>query len=352
MEQQGVPWKDEESSLTLAIVRDIPYWPKGLTPICSRNPSGPDWSFTLPRAITGDQLCKAIQEQSFIKNGDVKCAEGIKYDFRMGSHVLKAKFGRSMDMSRMSEEQKAEMVVAPGEVVFVLSEEVLDLPDNIMAQLMPKRKLSHDGILVLGGFCIDPLYKGKLLVGLYNFSSATFVLDPGRKLIAAVFFELQESERGVFKKPEAEVIDFPLDLVRLISSYQPIDITTLRDNIGSLEVQITNLRNEFTTDKEWKRDFQSKLERQGENIDKLLKGLEEEKENRLAAEKEEKETRLAAEKAINQEISNLKVGQGQAITQSATSTNLKVAIISIIITFILTVGITVLAVWLAIRGTG
>jgi deoxycytidine triphosphate deaminase len=334
-----MPETEGQYSLTSPIRQDIQYWPRGLTTIFGRNQSGPDWSFALPNAITGDRLCKAIEDQTFIKNGALKCAEGIKYDFRMGSHILKAKFGRSMDMSRMSEEQKAEMVVNPGEVVFVLTEEVLDLPDNIMAQLMPKRKLSHDGILVLGGFCVDPLYKGKLLVGLYNFSSATFVLDPGRKLIAAVFFELQESERGAFKKPETEVVDFPQDLVRLISSYQPIDITTLRDNIGSLEIQIGNLRNEITTDKEWKRDFQSKLERQGENIDKLLKGLEEEKDNRLAA-----------EKSISEQISNLKVGQGQAITQGATSHTLQVALISIVITFILTVGITILAVWLAIRG--
>jgi deoxycytidine triphosphate deaminase len=292
----------------------------------------------LAKAITGEQLIAAVTSQTFIKDGNPESAEGIKYDFHMGSRVLKAKYGRSMDIDKMPEAEKAEMVVEPGEVVFVLTQETLELPADIMAHLMPKRKLSHDGILVLGGFCVDPLYRGKLLVGLYNFSSSRFVLEPGRKLIAAVFYQLEDTEKGTFKKPEASVVDFPEELVRLIASYQPIDLKGLRDEIFNLENQISNLRTEITTDKEWKRDFQTKLERQAENIDKLLEGLEDEKENRIAA-----------EKAINEQLGDLKVGQGQAITQSKTSHTLLVAVISIIVTFLLTAGLTLFGVWLATR---
>lgn len=327
----------KKKTLTSLWTRDIQYLPRGLAAISGRIQSGPDWSFTL-LAITGEHLLRAVETQTFIKNGDANCAEGIKYDFRMGSQVLKAKFGRSMDIAKMSEEQKAEMVIDPGEVVFVLTEETLELPDSIMAQLMPKRKLSHDGILVLGGFCVDPLYSGKLLVGLYNFSSSPFVLDPGRKLIAAIFFELQESERGAFEKPEASVVDFPRELVRLITAYQPIDLKGLHDDIVGLEGQISTLRTEITTDKEWKKDFQTKLEQQTQNVDKLLKGLEDEKDNRLLA-----------DKAITEEIGKLKVGQAEAKTQGKSTHTLLVAIASIVITFILTAALTILTYWLATR---
>ena len=311
------------------------------TPISSGNdPASSDWSYILANAITGETLLRAVNTQTFIKNGDPTCAEGVKYDFRMGSHVLKAKFGRSMDMDKMAEDQKAEMVIEPGEVVFVLTEETLELPDNVMAQLSPKRKLSHDGILVLGGFCIDPLYRGKLLVGLYNFSSSRFILEPRRKLIAAIFYELQEGEKGLFKKPEASVMDFPRELVRLISSYQPVNIQGLRDDIGSLEVQLSNLRSEMTTDKEWKRDFQSKLELQATNIDKLLRGLD-----------EEKEIRINAEKAITEQISSIKIKQAESDTQGKTNNTLYVAILVTIITAIITVAITLFAIWLATRAS-
>lgn len=290
----------------------------------------------MAKAITGDHLLAAVTSQTFIKDGIAECAEGVKYDFRMGSRVLKAKYGRSMDMDKMPEPDKAEMAVEPGEVVFVLTEETLELPVNMMAHLMPKRKLSHEGILVLGGFCVDPLYSGKLLVGLYNFSSSRFMLEPRRKLIAAVFYELEAPEIGAFEKPEASVLDFPAELVRLISSYQPIDLKSLRDNILGLENQISSLKTDILTDKEWKRDFQTKLELQAKNIDKLLEGLDDEKQNRLAA-----------EKSINEQLSGLKVGQGQAIVQSRTSHTLFVALLSTIITALLTVAITLFAVWLS-----
>ena len=326
--------------MTLLSKRDIQYKPLGLTTTSGGNPSVSDWSFSLPQAITGEQLLKAVQSQTFIKGGDPLCAEGVKYDFRMGSRVLKSKFGRSMDMDKMGEDQKAEMVIEPGEVVFVLTEETLELPNNVMAQLSPKRKLSHDGILVLGGFCIDPLYSGKLLVGLYNFSSSRFILEPRRKLIAAIFYELQDGEKGTFQKPEASVTDFPRELVRLISTYQPINIQGLRDDIGNLEMQIGNLRTEITTDKEWKRDFQSKLELQATNIDKLLRGLDEEKQNRTTA-----------EKAITEQLSSIKIKQAESDTQGRANNSLYVAIVTMIITAIVAVAITLFTIWLTTRHT-
>jgi dCTP deaminase len=289
----------------------------------------------MPRTITCEELARAIQEETFVKGGDPDSVEGVKYDFRMSSRVLKSSKGRPVDLDKLTETEKTEMVVEPGEVVFVLSEERLTLPKNVMAQLVPKRKLSREGIIVLGGFCVDPLYEGRLLVGLFNYSSTNFILEPLRKLIAAVFFELQENEIGTLKKPEASVEDFPNDLKRLISSYQPIDMKGLKEHIQTLEEQINLLRGEITTDKEWKKDFQAKLELQAKNIDKLLEGLDEEQANRLAA-----------EKAIGDQLNSIKVAQGQTATLQSSNQTLYVTILTIVVTAIITFLITLLGVYL------
>src|SRR5882724_6428847 len=84
----------------------------------------------MAEAITGEQLIRAVTEETFIKGGEAQCAEGIKYDFRMGSRVLKAKYGRSIDIDKLPEAEKAQMLIEPGEVVFVLTEETLELPSN------------------------------------------------------------------------------------------------------------------------------------------------------------------------------------------------------------------------------
>src|SRR5258708_1894626 len=103
--------------------------------------------------ITGQDLRTMVTEGALIKNGDLSCAESIKYDFRLSQRILKAKFGRPMRADEVPDKQ--DLVVEPGEVVFVLSEERLTLPRDVIAQLSPKRKLSHAGILTLGGFMID-----------------------------------------------------------------------------------------------------------------------------------------------------------------------------------------------------
>ncbi len=177
--------------------------------------------------ITGERLAKAIQPGGFLRDGTPSSVEGAKYDFRMSPLILKASFGTPVNLERLPEDQRAKVTVEPGEVVFVRTIEVLDLPNNIIAMLSPKRKMSHHGIIVLGGFAIDPKYKGPLFIGLYNFSSTPFHLQAGRKLIAAVFYELVESEVTEFPVPVpmGEHDDFPDELVTLIKNYKPVELS-------------------------------------------------------------------------------------------------------------------------------
>jgi deoxycytidine triphosphate deaminase len=233
----------------------------------------------MARIISEDELKKAIQANTFIKNGHVENAEGVKYDFRMSPRVLKADFKTSVDMSKLTEQQRANLCVDPGEVVFVLTEETLKLPRDIIANLSPKRKLSHHGIMVLGGFCIDPLYEGRLLVGLYNFSTTSFPLIPGKKLIAAVFYKLDEQELSEFKKPETAITDFPEELVDLMKHYKPISVQGLFEQMNALAQKYDDLRKDFHDREDWFTRFQG-------GLNDLLKGLEKETEERKETERE------------------------------------------------------------------
>jgi len=96
----------------------------------------------MPTLITGPALHKLL-EQGVIESGDIKCAEGIKYDLRLSDRILIAKYGRPMLASEIG---PLDLFVEPGEMVFVLSRERLKIPPDMMAQLSHKRKLSHAGI--------------------------------------------------------------------------------------------------------------------------------------------------------------------------------------------------------------
>jgi deoxycytidine triphosphate deaminase len=131
----------------------------------------------MPKLVTEAKLKAAIETGTFLTGGDPKAVEGIKYDFHSGNRILKACYGRPVNVDELTPAERNNLFIAPGEVVFVLTKERLNLPGNVMATLSPKRKLSHGGIVILGGFAIDPLYKGVLWFGMCNISSTPYPID-------------------------------------------------------------------------------------------------------------------------------------------------------------------------------
>jgi deoxycytidine triphosphate deaminase len=226
--------------------------------------------------ITGKQLKEAVLSQSIIQGGNVDCVEGVKYDFRSSPHILKAKFGRPIDATELSQSEKADLVVEPDEVVFVLSEERLILPKDVIAQLSPKRKMSQLGVLTLGGLTVDPGYKGRLLVGLLNYSSTPFILKPGKKLIAATFLRLSSAETEELEVCTESLEDFPDELVEVMQKYRPIGTKFLVEGLQKLENEIGVIKKELRDHDDWRQ----RLDRHDAQIENILKGLESEKQAR------------------------------------------------------------------------
>jgi hypothetical protein len=147
----------------------------------------------------------------------------------------------------------------------------------MMAVLSSKRKLSHSGILILGGLVIDPLYHNYLQIGLYNFSSTPFPLRPGKKLIAATFYELAGDELAEFEVPESTKAEgFGDELIGLIRNYRPIEIKGVYDELQETKRQLQELRASILDDRQWKDDFKDALTRHNQQLERIIDGLEKE----------------------------------------------------------------------------
>lgn len=240
----------------------------------------------MSRIISEDELKKIVGNIQLVENGIEENVEGIKYDFRFGDRFLKAHFVVPRNYSELSNDELQYACVEPGEVVFVLSKEKLNLPKNIYIQLSPKRSLAHDGIELLGGLTVDPSYEGYLVFGLYNVSGTPFKLKPGVKLVGANFYELSEEEipSGEAKKPNS-VFDFPERLQELIGKYKPVNPQTiseelkklqsafsdsqdkLNDNMQNINRAISDMRKQLS-------DEISKREQESIRVSSQLSGLE------------------------------------------------------------------------------
>jgi deoxycytidine triphosphate deaminase len=240
----------------------------------------------MPTLLGNPDLKQAVSPTGFIKDGRIENIDGAKYDFCLSARVLKAKFKQPMDLDQLPQTRRVDFVVEPGEVVFVLTQETLVMPDNMMGILIPKRKLSHDGIMILGGLSVDPLYEGKLLIGLYNLSSSPYPIIPGKKLIAAQFYKLTDEEKKDVVKPDVKILDFPDELIRLMQNYKPVSAEAIMNTVGALETKFDNLLQEFRSKDDWFKNLQESMDKQEKTIDKILESLEKEEENRKGSDAE------------------------------------------------------------------
>jgi len=149
----------------------------------------------MAETLTGIKIKKLVEEGKIIENGSINNCGALKYDFTLSDEILKADFNAPIKMTDLSAEARREALIQPGEVVYVLTKETVNLPTNMYMSLSANRGMSEYGVLTLGGFAVDPGYSGKLMFGLYNYSSTPFTLMPGEKLIGGVFYQLDENGR-------------------------------------------------------------------------------------------------------------------------------------------------------------
>lgn len=225
----------------------------------------------MSRFILENELLEAVKNETFIKNGLANCCEGLKYDFRVSSKFVSPRFNkREKDFD---EKNSDEFVIKSGETAFVTTEETLELPSDMFCQLSTKRKLSHEGILVLGGFCVDPNYKGKLFFGLHNLSREDYPFKPGKKLIAGVFYKLDSEEAKVINSDPVSLYDFPDDLLKNIKTFQTASTEALENSIADLSKEISFLKDQIDTDKSWKEEFRQGLSKNNEQISKISESI-------------------------------------------------------------------------------
>lgn len=234
--------------------------------------------------ISEKELLNLVSAGRVIESGISACVEGVKYDFRLGKRIL-LPGQQPIDVSKLPEQDRARLFLNPGSLAFVLTEERLALPEDMKAEISLKRKMSHAGILVLGGFCVDPGYTGRLLFGLFNFSTSPFPIEPGRKLIAAQFYRLMGDEVPPLRHQEA-LDDFPDDVVGFMQSYEPVTVEGIKADVNGLRRTLDLLREDLSTKEKWFTEFKNFLERHQKQIEHLTDGLRIESETRQKTEEE------------------------------------------------------------------
>lgn len=206
----------------------------------------------MAETITGIKIKNLVEEGKIIENGSISNCGALKYDFTLSDEILKSDFSTPVKFEDLSVEERRKALIQPGEVVYVLTKEKVNLPSNMYMSLSANRGMSEYGVLTLGGFAVDPGYSGRLMFGLYNYSSTPFTLIPNSKLIGGIFYQLNENEvidTDILEKPKS-IDEFPARLVSIISKYSPTGMSSLDESIKAISKQMEALKEEFYKNKD------------------------------------------------------------------------------------------------------
>ncbi len=148
--------------------------------------------------LTGKEISDGI-DKGLITNADKKRVSTCSYDLTVG-RVFRD--GQVIGPNNPPAHQQ--IIVAPGEVVTLLTAEELHLPNNVAATAYAMNSQSSEGFLVLNPGHVDPGYEGPLEIKAINLRKVPFALTMGDPVFTVVFDQLSQSTSGYDKNKALE----------------------------------------------------------------------------------------------------------------------------------------------------
>lgn len=150
--------------------------------------------------FNGNDIKKLIEEENILQNCNQNFIGSSSCDISMSSSILKIK--KTFKAIDLSDPEKLENMYEkieikdsynfkPNECIFVVLNEKIKLPKNIIAHIRPRTSLSRLGI-VINFQHINAGYEGILNIAMYNLSPNTYKIRPGMRIGQIVFEELTD----------------------------------------------------------------------------------------------------------------------------------------------------------------
>ena len=89
-------------------------------------------------------------------------------------------------------------VVPPGQFAFLLTEEVIEVPNYALAFISMRAKIKFRGLVNVSGFHVDPGFRGQLTYGVFNAGPRPVHLKRGQEIFLIWYTNLDRS--STFKK--------------------------------------------------------------------------------------------------------------------------------------------------------
>ena len=177
----------------------------------------------------------AEQLPGLIEGFDAKQIDCAAYTLRIGREVYISP-STAADASTRTKtilDTGQDFVIPAGQFAFVLTEEIVTVPESAIAFISMKARIKFKGLVNVSGFHVDPGYRGRLLFAIYNANSGPVHLARGDDCFLIWYASLDAGSEAYSRK--GPVFDeIPSELITPIS--RPLEtLEGLSDRVTKLE---------------------------------------------------------------------------------------------------------------------
>ena len=155
--------------------------------------------------ILSDKSLKRLIENSelIVRPLTPKSIQPASIDCRLGDHFLVIE-QNSMDILTMDAEieyreiQSDAITIPPHSFLLATTHEYVELPDNITAFVEGRSSIGRIGLFIQNAGWVDPGFKGKLTLELYNANSLPIKLRSGRRMCQLVFCRMDQTAENPY----------------------------------------------------------------------------------------------------------------------------------------------------------
>jgi len=164
-----------------------------------------------------------IQEKNLIHDPLLKpdgrpSIEAASYDLRAGIVVWKDRTTQKLETLyfKEGEEHPPSLTLAPGQMVFVITHEELELPSEVSGTVYSRNRLQKENILALNAGHVDPGYHGPIIIRLINLGAQGWPLELGDPVFTVVFHTVTPPKDA--RPPDRRTKETTLDTARRAAS--------------------------------------------------------------------------------------------------------------------------------------
>lgn len=156
--------------------------------------------------ILSDKTLKAM-----IKSGelivdpiDEKSIQPASIDCRLGDHFLVVE-SNQMDIITLDSEIKYREIksdgitIPPHTFLLATTQEYIEVPDNLTAFVEGRSSIGRIGLFIQNAGWVDPGFKGRITLELYNAGSLPIKLEAGKRICQLVFCKMDSKADNPYK---------------------------------------------------------------------------------------------------------------------------------------------------------